>query len=347
MSDYQIIEDPKIELWNSFLCEFPDGNFRQSFEYGEISKKAFSSLRVVRLAIVDEGGSDEYTGIIQGEYSSHFGFGMTLGAMMGPLVDRKRVNTQQLVENLLKELEDYGRKNRVICIRIWVPENWGMGKLLDILGYTEVGKFNGYIVDFGNGIEDLWKNIDHNKRRNIKKAMKEKVEVYQSHDYEDLKTFYSMLEAARERGGFSTYPLSWYSACWEIYPRELSRVFLACWRDKVVSGVFTIIHGNTVYSMGAGSFKEGWEARPNDILHWKVMEWACENGYNKYHMGLVSEPPPVEGSNEWGVWRWKREWRGNLEKIRVYEKVLLPRYKLILKAKELAESGYNRLRRLI
>jgi len=347
MSDYQIIENPTIESWNSFLREFPDRSFEQCYEHGEIAKKAFPSARVFRLAIANKGGSKEYAGIIQGTYSSHFGFGMTLEAMSGPLVNRKRVNTFQLVENLLKELENYGRKNRIIRIQIWVPENWEMDKLFDILGYTEVDKYNSYIINFENGIDDLWNNIAHNKRRNIKKAMKEEVEILQSHDYEDLKTFYSMLEAAMKRGSFSTYPWSWYDACIEIYPKELSRVFFARWRDKVVSGVFTVIHGNTVYTKGAGSFKEGWEARPNDMLHWKAMEWACENGYTKYHMGLVSEPPPVEGSNDWGIWRWKREWRGNLGKIRVYEKVLLPRYKHVLKAKELAKSGYNSLRRLI
>jgi len=346
MSGYQIIEDPKIEIWNSFLREFPDENFDQCFEFGDISKKAFSKTRVVRLAIAREGESNKYVGIIQGNYSRYFGFGMNLEVMRGPLVNSKRANTMQFVEYLIKELEEYCKKKRIIRIRIWMPENWGMDKVLNTLSYTEVGKYNSYIINFGNGLEDLWKNIDHNKRRNIKKAMKEEVEIYQSHDYEDLKKFYAMLEAAQTRGGFSGYPLSWFKACWDIYPRELSRVFLARWRDKVVSGVFTIIHGDTIYGKGAGSFEEGWKARPNDIMHWKVMEWACENGYKKYHLGLVSEPPSIEGSASWGIWRWKREWRGNLEKIRVYERVLLPKCKFILKGKELVEIFFKYLRRL-
>ena len=106
-----------------------------------------------------------------------------------------------------------------------------------------------------------------------------------------------------------------------------------------------MIHGKTVYALAAGSFSGGWKVRPNDIMHWKVMEWACQNGYLRYHMGLVSEPPPTEGSGAWGIWRWKREWEGNLETIHIFDKLFLPRYKLVLKAKKLIERGYTSLRR--
>ena len=65
------------------------------------------------------------------------------------------------------------------------------------------------------------------------------------------------------------------------------------------------------------------------------MEWACKNGLSYYHMGYVSEPPPTEGSDGWGLWRWKREWNGVLEKVFVYHKVLMPRFrKFILKPYE-------------
>jgi len=347
LSDYEVIKNPDNDLWSSFLSNFTEGNFRHSYECGEIDKKTFSSLKVVRLAIVKKREFNEYLGIIQGEYSSYFGFGMTLIVMMGPLVNGKKDNSLTLFKHLIRELENYCRENKVIRIQIRVPVNWDMDKVMDDLEYTEVTNLSNYVVDFRNGIDYLWNNISHNKRRNIRKAIKEEVEIYESHDFEDLKKFYSMLEAARDRGGFSIYPYCWYDACWELYPEELSRVFLARWRDEIVSGVFTVIHGNTIYGIGAGSYKEGWKVRSNDIMHWKVMEWASEKGYTKYHLGLIPEPLPIKGSNTWGIWRWKREWKGNLEKMHVYEKVVLPRYKFISGIKELVQSGYNHLRQFI
>jgi len=343
MFKYHLVNDLSKGLWNSFLEEHSTGNFEQCFEYGEISKKAFPRSNVVRLACMD---GSKVVGILQGGYSKYFGFGMTLGVMRGPVLDSKDGSSIRIAEDLLKALDNYVKEKRVIEARILVPETWQMADIFNLFGYSVTGRLNEYVVTLENGTDWLWKHISHNKRRNIKKAMKENVDVIESRRIEDLLTFYSMLEAAERRGGFLSYPLSWFKAVWNIYDPDLSKVFLAFWNGKAVSGVFTVLHSKTVFALAAGSFKEGWKVRPNDILHWKVMEWACENGYTRYHMGLVRDPPPTKGMKAWGVWRWKREWNGNLNRFQVFGKLFLPRYKLMLKAKKLAEKGYRLVKRL-
>jgi hypothetical protein len=338
MPEYTIVSDLSRELWNSFLEKHSDGNFEQCFEYGEISRKAFPRSNVIRLACLSE---KEVAGILQGAYSRYFGFGMTLGAMRTPVVDFKHRGSIEIAKVLLEALEDFAKNNRIIEARVLVPEAWNLNDAFQFFGYNVAGQLNEYFVDLSEGVNGLWKSMSHNKRRNIKKAMNEGVEVFESREKEDLLTFYSMLRAAEERASFSSYPLSWFEAVWDIYPTDLSKVFLAKWNGKAVSGVFTVMRGKTVFALAAGSFSEGWRVRPNDVMHWKVMEWACQRGYSKYHMGLVHEPPPTEGSSSWGIWRWKREWNGNLEKLQIFHKFFKPKYKLILRAKRLAEKGYN------
>jgi lipid II:glycine glycyltransferase (peptidoglycan interpeptide bridge formation enzyme) len=343
VSGYVVVENPSAELWNSFLKMSPEGNLGQCFEIGEIAKMVYPRAKVARLSITYNG---EPIGIVQGTYSSYFGFGMTLKVMRGPIVNAKTKENLQLVGNLLKELEDYSKRKRIINAQILVPDSWQLQEVFHKMGYASVKIENDYVVNLEEGAQKLWKSIDHNKRRNIKKAMKEGVEIVQSHSHEGLKTFISMYEATAKRRGFSTYPPSWFEAIWKTFKPELSNVFLAYWKGKSVSGVYIVIHGKIVYALSAGSRTEGWEVRPNDILHWKAMEWACQNGYSKYDMGTVSEPPPTEESSDWGLWRWKREWKGSLERIQTFDKTLQPRYKFILQAKKLAERGYKGIRRL-
>ena len=95
------------------------------------------------------------------------------------------------------------------------------------------------------------------------------------------------------------------------------------------------MQGKSMYALGAGSLSSAWRVRPNDLIHWKVMEWGCQNGYLKYHMGGVAEPPPNEGSSKWGIWRWKKEWKGQLEGEDKFGKLVLPQYILVLKAMNL------------
>jgi lipid II:glycine glycyltransferase (peptidoglycan interpeptide bridge formation enzyme) len=293
---------------------------------------AYPRTRVARLSITHNG---EPIGIVQGTYSSYFGFGITLRVMRGPLVAGGTKENRQLVSSLLKGLEEYCKKKRIIHARILVPDSWQLQEVFHKLDYNSVDRTNEYVVNLEEGIEKLWKSIDHNKRRNIRRAMKEGVEIVQSHDQKDLETFYSMVEASVERRGFSPYPRSWFEAIWKTHKPELSKVFLAYWKGKSVSGVFIVVRGKTVYALGAGSLAEGWEVRPNDIMHWKVMEWAYQNGYSRYHMGLVDEPLPTEESSAWGIWRWKKEWKGSLEGIQAFDKIFLPKYKLILQAQKL------------
>jgi lipid II:glycine glycyltransferase (peptidoglycan interpeptide bridge formation enzyme) len=340
MSGYAVVENPSAELWNSFLT-FHDGNFFQSFEYGEILKIAYPRTRVARLCIIHNG---KPIGIVQGTYTSYLGFGMTLQVICGPIVNAETNGDFQLVRSFLKELEDYSKRKRIIYADIWVPDSWQLQEVFFKMGYASVGKINDYVVNLEEGVQKLWESIDHNKRRNIKKAVREGVEVVQSHSHEDLETFYSLHEASAKRDGFSAHPRSWFEAAWKTYKPESSRVFLAYWKGKSVSGVYVVTHGKTVYALRAGSLTEGLEARPNELMHWKIMEWACENGYSKYNMGMVDEPPPTKESSKWGIWRWKREWNGSLERIEIFDKIILPKYKPILQARNFVYNGIRRLK---
>ena len=92
--------------------------------------------------------------------------------------------------------------------------------------------------------------------------------------------------------------------------------------------------------------KEGWYARPNDLLHWKIMEMACERKMSRYYMGMIGKPIPTKTSKVWGLWRWKREWNGDLETIHFLKKFYIPKYRFILKAKEVMEHGYQIIKKL-
>jgi len=341
MSEYSVVKDLPKELWDYFLEKSSDGNFEQCFAYGEISKEAFPKASVARLACMH---GDTPVGILQGIYSRYLGFGMTLNVIRSPVVNLKDKNFIHIAETLLKALEEHAKRNRIIEARILVPDAWNIDEAFYSCGYSLVEKLNEYVVNLENGASWLWKNISHNKRRNIKKAMKSGVEVVESRNMRHLMKFYSMLKAAEKRRGFLSYPLPWFKAALNIYDPNLSRIFLAYWNGKAVSGVFTVIHNKTVFALAAGSFSEGWKVRPNDILHWKAMEWACQKGYSWYHMGLVPDPLPTEGSNAWGIWRWKREWNGKLKSLKIFSKVFLPRYTLMLKAKKFVEKAYGLLR---
>lgn len=339
MSRYSIVEKPSYASWNSVLESSVNGNFEQTFEYGEIMKLSNIHTKVIRLLAME---NRKPVGIVQGIYSEVFGLKESMivggGHGSGPVTIVKGEERSPLVRGLILALENFGARNRIHGLKVWWPDSWGMYDIFRDLNYKSIGKVNRFTVDLDKSVDELWKSIDSNKRKNVGKAIKNGVVVMQGNSHEDLLSFYRMLQASGKRAGFVHAPLSEFEATWQVYKPS---IFLAKWKGKDVAGVLAVIHRNTVYARAAGSLEEAWSARPNDLLHWKVMEWACQQHFSKYHMGLVSEPVPAAGSGTWGLWRWKREWNGNLEIVHIFHKALyLPQ---IARAIELVRRRYESL----
>jgi len=344
MSKIFINSNPTRELWQSALQTLSEGNLPQTFEFGEAIRQAFPRTELVRLVALDR---DKSLGVLQGAYSKYLGFGMRVKIVNGPFVTQENKQIQLVVNEILSALETYCKENRIIAGEIWLPEHWEFVEILRGRGYKLTGKINEYIVDVNKPAEKLWQCIHHNKRRNIKKAMKEGVQIVQSSHQQDVPLFYKLLKASSKRRGFPIYPFSWFETIWNLCAsNSTAQMFFAKWKGKTLAGVFTVRHGKTLYAVAAGSLSEGWKVRPNDLLHWKVMEWACNQRMHKYHMGYVVDPLPTEDSEAWGIWRWKREWKGELKKILIFNKIFFHKYKFILKTKEIFESIYERIRKL-
>lgn len=319
MFSHTIVEEPSYTLWNSVLSSSVNGNFEQTFEYGEIMKASNVHSKVFRLLAINDNFP---SGILQGISSKIFGFtrvyvGGPHGS--GPVIIMKGEEGALIVRALLLALEHFAQRNRIVELKVFWPDSWGMHDIFHDLKYKCTHMFR-YTVNLDKSVDALWNSIASNKRKNVRKAKKKGVLVVEGHNHEDLLSFYRMLQESGKRAGFSHEPLSEYEATWKFY--KPSKLFLAKWKGKDIAGVFIVIHGNTVFARAAGSAKWAWSARPNDLLHWNIMEWACEQCFSKYHMGLVTKPLPTKGSRNWGLWRWKREWNGNLENIQIFHKAI-------------------------
>jgi len=322
MTGLAIIKDPPESEWAKALSSLEESNYGQTFEYGE----AWSSLphmNVLRLLAMDHG---EYAGLLQAIYRKRPGIGvaMRVGGIAGgaPLVKGNQDQKMRTLDGLLQALDDSAHSRRIIRGRIWWEAKWGMTEIFLERNYKTAREVNIYVVSLLPS-EDLWKRLHHNMRRKIRQAMEKGVEIVEAQDHRDLLSFYSMhLESCR-RANIGHVPLGELEGFWRLLrPKGKAKLFLAKWKGKDVAGAFVLIQGNTASVPCAGSLEEGWEARPNDYLHWKVMEWAHQQGLSRYHMGGINPDPHA---SSYGVYRWKIEYGGAMEKMLNYDKVYLPR----------------------
>ena len=323
MSEYEIDYFPSYEEWSSFLEEHGSDNLEQSFEWGEILKLLRPGNKIVRLLLKKDGKS---VGLVQGYNQGGRIWGRPLFVEgfhgPGPVVAEGQ-NSKLVFRQLILALEKYAIMNRVPEGNIIYKSE--MGDVLRSLGYATFFSHFIYKIFLHNNVDQIWQRIDHNKRRNIRKAISFGVEVTHGTSKEDLVSFYEMLQSTSDRVGIYPRPFNYYNEILKVFGKVgKAKIFTAYLRDQPVAGLFVVWMGNTAHSLAAGSRPEFWRFRPNDILFWKSIELACKVGLSCYNMGVV---PDLPGGS---LWRWKKEWRGGLEKMPIYRRVYMPKLTLVL-----------------
>ncbi len=329
MGKYEIVINPVRRVWDSFYDQLGSGNLQQSYEYREVVKASEHSKEFVSIFAMSEQNP---VGLVQCEYRKWLGVGakVEVGGRhgYGPVV--RDIEDKQLVfRDLVSAMEKHFIHNNIAQAFVHQSE---ASPILESFGYRQLQCFNTYRIYIGDGDEKLWKNIAQNKRKNIRKAQERNVQVVDGESYEDFLSFYQLLMARSKQAHFDTLSFRILRSYFEVFGKEKkTKIFLATLNNQSIAGVFVVIHGDVAYALGAGSNDVFWDVRPNDILHWKAMEWCSKAGLSFYNLGTVPNPVPVEASKMWGLWRWKREWNGELNKTFLYYKIFMPKFtKLVL-----------------
>ena len=124
-------------------------------------------------------------------------------------------------------------------------------------------------------------------QRNIKRAQREGVTVRITTAERDLvDVFFGLHLRTRRRLGVPVQPRRYFRLLWRrVVSQGLGLVLVASLDDvPVAAAVFLTFNGTMVYKYGA-SDAAAWAARPNHLLFWDAIRWACDHGYDRFDFG--------------------------------------------------------------
>src|SRR5438270_1742078 len=138
--------------------------------------------------------------------------------------------------------------------------------------------------------------------RAIRKAQREGVEATVSRAREDLELFYRLHLQTRRRLGVPVQPRRFLERIWtHLINQGLGFLVLATYQSQpIAAALFLAWNGNVIYKFGA-SDRRHWELRPNNLVMWTAIDWACRRGYRQLDFGRS------ELDNE-GLRDFKRRW---------------------------------------
>ena len=140
------------------------------------------------------------------------------------------------------------------------------------------------MLDLSRGPEALFRRFSENKRTNIKKAIKFGVSVEPAKSPDEISAYYAICADWSRRKALPTPGQDEFQQTFALTGNRV--LFLARYEGKIIAGVVIRFfpHGVMEYAANS-SLESALRLRPNDLLHWRAIEWGCAAGMAKYSLG--------------------------------------------------------------
>ena len=175
-------------------------------------------------------------------------------------------------------------------------------------GTTPSSQYYLHTLDLSLNEEQMLSHFRDSTKRNIKKAMKEGVEVAIGNSLKSIQEFCRLNCITRKHHGLPPQPLYFFENIYEhILSKDKGVVIIASHDKKVIAGAVLFLFGKTAtYKYGA-SDRTYQHLRPNNLIMWQAIDWSTQNGYTSLFFGKT------ESENK-GLLQYKHGW-GAIEKI--------------------------------
>jgi hypothetical protein len=146
------------------------------------------------------------------------------------------------------------------------------------------------MLDLTKGPEALFRRFTADKRRNIRFAIKHGVEVYQAATREDTLAFFEVYLAwratSRKKIKGPELPLAALETALALSGNRLA--LLARHSGRVIAtNIFRFFPAGLFESAANASRPEFLHLKPNELLQWRGIEWACSHGLRRHALGGV------------------------------------------------------------
>jgi CelD/BcsL family acetyltransferase involved in cellulose biosynthesis len=152
-------------------------------------------------------------------------------------------------------------------------------------------------------------------QRLIRQAERKGVVIERAEAMTDLTdVFYGLHLRTRHRLGVPVQPRRFFRLLWERFlDPGLGFLLLAHADNVTVAGAVFLAWNRTVsYKFGA-SDPDSWHLRANNLTMWRAIQWACDNGYDRFDFGRTD-------LNNHGLRSFKNGW-GTKESALTYTRI--------------------------
>jgi lipid II:glycine glycyltransferase (peptidoglycan interpeptide bridge formation enzyme) len=180
-------------------------------------------------------------------------------------------------------------------------------------GKSTSNSFYRHSLNLFQGKEEIFSGFRDSTKGNIRKAIREDVDIRICNSLDSVKEFFRLQCQTRKYHGLPPQPRSFFKRIFEhVVDANKGFVLLALYHNKVIAGgVFFHFGNKAIYKYGA-SDRNYLNLRPNNLIMWQAIEWFAENGFKQFSFGRT------EQGND-GLLQFKRGWGAKEKKLNYYK----------------------------
>jgi hypothetical protein len=287
-----IIIDPQVDArWTTFVADHPDGLVYHHPAWLQVLERAYGS-RLVGLACESEDG--RLRGILPLFRTRGVLTGPRLSSLPHTPVAGPLALDPQATADLVRAAVEHTRAAPGTQLQL---KTFSAELVPPLDGFVGVPWRATYVLPLPERATELRFGNSRNHTRikwAVNKAVREGVRVRPAETEADLKAWYQLHLDTVRRHAVPRASYGFFKACWEtLRPRGLMQLFLAEQhgqaRPRLLAGSIVLMFGRTAFYAFNGRRREALPLRPNDLIQWEAIHYACRNGFRRYDLGEVTE----------------------------------------------------------
>lgn len=160
-----------------------------------------------------------------------------------------------------------------------------------------------YLLPLTSDVDSVLARVKSRTRGQIRKAMRDGVQVRWGLERRDIRLFYQLhLQTRTRKHGMPTQPLAYFLALWDAFAASGQiRLLLGEYKGNCIAAAILQLAGGTVRPSYVASDQRYLDLNATRMMEWEAIAWACENGYEIWDFGRTAR------DNE-GLKQYKRSW---------------------------------------
>ena len=185
------------------------------------------------------------------------------------------------------------------------------------------------MVDLSLDEDEIFSKMSHSKRKNIRKAIKNGIEVKKFYSENGMNIFWPILEQLHNALGPNDLTLDYYKKIFQKYGDSKQVCLLIAYKEKMpISGLFILGNKNYMHCYKAASLFDVKREGQGELLHWEAIKYSKSFGIKYFDLGnLNKEKLP-------GIYGFKTGISNNIFTYPIYSKNKLG-YQIINRIKDL------------